>query len=123
MRRYLGLMLLLVAALALGVVAVQAKEPTYRVPTREADIPLTLVGEVPSGYALRTFSVEGICCQSCAGKLAHALEPLTGVERVAVDPRRKEVQVLARAELAPETLAASLTFDEYVATPAPGEPR
>jgi len=116
MRRHLALVLLVVAALALGFVAVNAKEPTYEVPTRPAEIPFTLAGEpVPDGFALRTFAVEAICCQSCAGKLERALAPLAGVERVAVDPVRKEVQVLARAEVSPAELAAALTFDKYAA--------
>lgn len=117
MRRHLGLLLLIGAGLALGLVAVNAREPTYEVPTRPAEIPFTLAGEpVPAGFALRTFAVDAICCQSCAGKLERALAPLDGVERVAVDPVRKEVQVLARAEVSPDELAAALTFDKYVAT-------
>jgi len=117
MRRHLGLLLLLGAALALGLVALNAKQPTYAVPTRPETIPFTLAGEpVPAGYALRTFAVEGICCQSCAGKLERALAPLGGVERVAVDPVRKEVQALVRIEVPATELAAALTFDKYVAT-------
>jgi len=116
MRPPLGLLLLLLAALALGLVALNAKEPSYEVPTRPQEIPFTLAGEpVPQGFTLRTFAVEAICCQSCAGKLERALAPLDGVERVAVDPVRKEVQVLARAELSREALATALTFDKYVA--------
>ena len=114
-RRRRALALLALAGGVLGFVALNAKEPTYAVPTRPADIPLRLAGEVPAGFALRTFAVEGICCQSCAGKLERVLAPLDGVERVAVDPLTKEVQVLVRVEVEPATLAAALTFDKYVA--------
>jgi len=116
LRRHRTLVLLALAGLALAVVALRAKAPTYAVPTRAADIPLRLEGEIPAGYALRTFAVEGICCQSCAGKLEHALRPLDGVARVAVDALTQEVQVLVRAELEPASLAAALTFDKYTAT-------
>lgn len=106
---------LLVAGGVLAFVALRADAPTYEAPVRAADIPLSIRGEIPAGFVVRTFEVEGICCQSCAGKLERALAPLADVERVAVDPLRKEVQVLARVGVASETLVSALTFDKYVA--------
>ena len=117
MRRHLGLLGLLAAGLVFGLVALNAKQPTYEVPLAPQAIPFTLAGEpAPAGFELRTFAVEGICCQSCAGKLERALAPLDGVGRVAVDPVRKEVQAFVRADLASASLVAALTFDKYVAS-------
>lgn len=115
----LGLGLLLAAGAVLGTIAVRAKEPSYAVPVRPEDIPLRLEGEAPEGYQVRIFSVEGICCTGCGGKLQQALAGLEGVRALAVDPLRQEVQVLARSELEPERLAATLTFDKYRARALP----
>ena len=115
LRKYSGLLALLAAGVVLTVIALRARAPTYEVPVHAADIPLAIQGEIPAGFVVRTFDVEGICCRSCAGKLERVLAPLAGVEQVAVDPLRKEVQVLARLEVESAALVAALTFDKYVA--------
>ena len=115
LRKHSGLLALLAAGAVLCAIALRARAPTYEVPVRAADIPLSIQGEIPPGFVVRTFEVEGICCQSCAGKLERVLAPLEGVEQVAVDPLRKEVQVLARLEVESAVLVAALTFDKYVA--------
>jgi copper chaperone CopZ len=115
LRRQLPLLGLLAVGGVLAFIALRAPEPTYAVPVRAADIPLAIQGEIPDGFVVRTFAVEGICCQSCAGKLQGVLAPLEGVARVAVDPLRKEVQALVRAEVDHEELVRALTFDKYSA--------
>lgn len=115
MPKHSGLLALLAAGAVLAFIALRTKAPTYEVPVHAADIPLTIQGEIPAGFEVRTFEVEGICCQSCAGKLERALAPLAGVERVAVDALRKEVQALVRVEVESAALVTALTFDKYVA--------
>lgn len=115
MKRHPGLLALLAAGGVLAFIALRASAPTYAVPVRAADIPLSIQGEIPPGFVVRTFEVDGICCQSCAGKLERVLATLAGVERVAVDPLRKEVQALVRADVDGAALATALTFDKYVA--------
>jgi copper chaperone CopZ len=115
MPKHSGLLALLAAGGVLALIALRANAPTYEVPVHAADIPLTIQGEVPAGHVVRTFEVDGICCQSCAGKLQQVLAPIAGVERVAVDPLRKEVQALVRAEVESAALVQAMTFDKYVA--------
>jgi len=114
-RRYPGALALLAAGGVLLFIALRAEEPSYEVPVHAADIPLAIEGEIPPGFVVRRFAVEGMCCQSCAGKLERVLAPLAGVERVAVDPLRGEVQALVRADVESAALAAALTFDKYTA--------
>lgn len=111
----LALASLILAGGVLGAIAVFAKERTYVVPeaAAPASIPLTLEGEVPAGFTLRTFDVEGICCQGCSSKLHGALMALEGLDAAAVDPYRKTVTALARADISNERLEAALTFDKY----------
>lgn len=124
----LALLLLLAAGVALGTIAVRAKEPSYVAPVVGDVMPRRIEGEVPAGLALRTFHVEGICCPSCGSKLHRALASIEGIRKVAVDPDTKEVQVLVAPEVSSERLAEALTFDEFVAratpgtSPAPGTP-
>lgn len=116
-RNALGLVLLLAAGGVLGTVAVLARERTYVVPEHEEprSIPLALSGDVPSGYDVRTFDVEGICCQGCSSKLHGALLAVEGVREAAVDPLKHEVTALVRDDLADARLEAALTFDKYTA--------
>ena len=111
----LAIALLILAGGVLGSIAVFARERTYVVPAEvpPASIPLTLEGEVPAGFTLRTFDVEGICCQGCSSKLHGALMALDGLSAAAVDPYRKTVSALARADIPNERLEAALTFDKY----------
>ncbi len=116
-RNQLGLLLLLVAGGALGTVAVFAHERSYVVPepAKLESIPLALSGEVPPGYVVRSFDVEGICCQGCSSKLHGALMAVAGVREAAVDPLKEEVMALVPADMPNERLEAALTFDKYSA--------
>lgn len=111
----IALACLLLAAGALATIALLARERTYAVPAHAApeSIPLVLAGEVPAGFTLRTFDVEGICCQGCSAKLHGALLALEGVSAAAIDPQAKRVTALARADVPDERLTAALTFDKY----------
>ncbi|NOT29788.1 MAG: heavy-metal-associated domain-containing protein [Planctomycetes bacterium] len=116
-RNALGILVLLAAGGALGTVAVLARERSYVVPEHERplSIPLVLSGAVPSGYAVRTFDVEGICCQGCSSKLHGALLAVEGVREAAVDPLTAVVMALAPLDMPDARLEAALTFDKYSA--------
>lgn len=111
----LGLTLLALAGLTLGAIALRARQRTYAAPGAAGTLPLAIEGEVAEGLVIRTFEVDGICCPSCSGKLHAALASVAGIQRVAVDPSTKRVQVLVPLEVSPERLAEALTFDDYVA--------
>ncbi len=109
--------LLLLAGIVLGTIAVRAKEPTYVAPVllEPEEIPIRVTAEVPAGYVLRSFEVEGICCQECSGKLHGALLAVDGVREAAVDPLLKRAQALVRADVGVAALERALTFDRYSA--------
>jgi copper chaperone CopZ len=115
-----GLSVLILAAAALGAVAVRARERTYVVPEhlQPATIPFELDGDPPPGCDRRTLHVEGVCCQGCSAKLHGALMAVDGVSAVAVDPLNARVTAFANSELTDEVLERALTFDKYVATSA-----
>lgn len=116
-RNALAVLVLLAAGSALGTVAVLARERTYVVPEREKpqSIPLALSGAVPAGFAVRTFDVEGICCQGCSSKLHGALLAVEGVRAAAVDPLAAVVTALVPLDMPDARLEAALTFDKYSA--------
>ena len=76
----------------------RAEPPTYSAPEIEPDppalVPHTLSGNVPAGRVVRTFDIEGICCNGCPGKLFVKLDQLEGVEEAAVDPVLKQASVV-----------------------------
>jgi len=111
--------LLALAGAILAIVALRAPEPTYEAPrsVRPMKVPLALTQSPLPGHVVRTFAVEGICCQGCGGKLGQALMAIEGVQEVAADPLRGEVSAWVRADVESERLAAALTFDQYTARP------
>lgn len=117
-----ALVLLLLAGAALATIALRTPEPDYVAPTADEPppaVPFTLPAELlaapPAGTRVRTFEVEGICCEGCAGKLSEALATVEGVDQVAVDSVTGRVQVLASETQDDAVLARALTFDEYEA--------
>lgn len=113
--------LLAVAGIVLGIVILRSGEPTYVAPAEAAMpkvVPVSLSGEVPRGSVVRTFAVEGMCCEGCAGKLLDAVSHVDGVGEVAIDPVLGRAQVVAEETTDTEAIAAALTFDKYTATPA-----
>jgi hypothetical protein len=109
--------LLAAAAAVLGTIALRARDPSYAAPApaEVRAIPLVLSGTVPDGYAVRTFAIEGICCQGCSSKLHGAALAVEGVREAAVDPLAATVSVVAPADLPSARLAEALTFDKYTA--------
>ena len=120
--------LLLACAGALAWIAVRAPEPSYEPlpverPAPER-VPTALSGVVPAGYVVRTFEVEGMCCQGCPGKLWNSVTDVPGVLEAAVDFESGEAAAVVPTELDVALLEGALTFDEYRAharTDSPAE--
>jgi copper chaperone CopZ len=113
-----GPILVLLAALVLGWVALATDTPTYgSEPVREAPetVPVALSHDVPEGHVVRSFDVDGICCAGCAGKLFVAVDDVAGVFETAVDPERKRVDAVVPESFDVAVLEAALTFDKYSA--------
>ena len=113
--------LVLLSALVLGYLAKRAPEPEAAPPVlvRSDAAPYELSGEVPSGDVVRTFAVEGMCCEGCAKKLCDALLDVDGVEEAAVDSVLGHAMVVVPRELEVARLEEALTFENYTATPLP----
>jgi copper chaperone CopZ len=113
-----GWTLLLVAGAGLGWIALRAPEPTYVVPAKAApaSIPARIEQDVPEGFVLRTFHVDGICCQGCGGKLYAKALGVEGVSAAAVDTLKQEVAVLVPEDVGDAELLTALTFDKYRAS-------
>jgi hypothetical protein len=116
-RTWIAPTVLLTAAGVLGAIALRAPEPTYVAPVQAAPaaIPLALEGAAPEGCELRTFAVDGICCQGCSSKLHGALLAVDGVRAAAVDPLKAEASAWVRSDVPVAALEAALTFDKYTA--------
>ncbi len=116
-----GPILVLLAGLILAWIALSAEEPTYSAPTTAADfegiVPVALSGDLPAGCVVRTFDIDGICCEGCAGKLFVAMTELDGVRQAAVDPVLKRVEAVVPAEFDVAVLQGALSFGKYSATP------
>lgn len=112
--------LLVAAGLALAWIALRhtldagATAPEIQVPSR---IPVALTGEVPDGYVVRAFDVQGMCCDSCAAKLYAPLAAIDGVDEIAIDPLSGRVATLVPADLDVGLLTAALNRDDYSARP------
>lgn len=121
--RPLLLLLILAAGAWLAYVGFSADEPTYVSPTVRAAherAPDRLSGEVPAGYVVRSFSVEGMCCEGCPKKLFGKLEALVGVNEAAVNLDAATAQVVVKADLPVESLVEVLAADpKYTVTALP----
>ncbi len=112
----LATLLLVVAAIVLGTIALRTRQPSYSNDALASEaVPVRLSGEVPEGYVVRTFDVEGIHCQGCAPELHRALLSVDGVREAAVEPLAKCARVVVRDDVAIATLERALTFDEFTA--------
>jgi copper chaperone CopZ len=118
--KYAGILLLGLVGLALAGIAWRAESPTYRAPVVDPDppavVPHTLSGNVPAGRVVRTFDIEGICCNGCPGKLFVKLDQLEGVEEAAVDPVLKQAMVVVSPGYDVARVEEALTFGKYSAT-------
>ena len=111
---------LLVAALALGVIAIRAPEPHAAPPAPDVSgaVPWEIHGEIPPDRVVRTLQVEGMCCQGCAAKLRSALLALDGVSDAAVDSVLGRAQAVVPKDFELARLEGALTFEDYRVTRA-----
>ena len=113
--------LLVVAGIALAWIAAHhtfgsaGPDAETRIPRQ---IPATLSGEVPAGYVIRQFDVDGMCCDSCAGKLYRSLASIEGVDKIAIDPLAGRVSTLVPEKLDVDLLSDALNHDKYTARAA-----
>ncbi len=116
--KYLGISIILLAGAVLGIVAWRAETPDY-VPPRLVEapdrVPVRLSADVPEGCVVRSFEIEGICCDGCGGKLFVALTSLEEVREAAVDPILGLAQAVVPAGLDTARLEQALTFSKYSA--------
>lgn len=115
--KHLPLLLVILAGVWLGYVGLRAHSPAYEAP--ELGVPTRLSGEVPAGYLVRSFAVEGMCCESCTGKLHGALAALEGVEEAAVDFDAGMASAVVAASVPLERVLAALNVEKYRARPLP----
>ena len=116
-----GPVVLLLAGLVLGWIALSAEDPSFAVDRpREApeSVPYTLSGHLPPGCVVRALEVDGICCTGCAGKLFLALTDVEEVREVAIDPVLERAEAVVPASLDVAVLEQALTFDKYSAQAA-----
>ncbi|HED65701.1 MAG TPA: hypothetical protein ENJ09_09125 [Planctomycetes bacterium] len=116
--KFAGPVLLLIAGVVLGWIALAADDPTFHVekPAEAPEVvPFELSGVVPAGFEVRDFAIRGICCNGCVGKLYMAAGEVAGVREVAVDPVEKQVEVVVEAGTDPALIVEALTFDKYTA--------
>jgi hypothetical protein len=116
----IALALVLLAGGVLGYVAWRAPEPSYAPSVPAEDVPVRLSEHVPAGFELREYSVEGMCCQSCAGKLQQRASALADVRAVAVDSVLGVVQAWVADGADDAPIVGALTFEKYSAERAPG---
>ena len=114
--RHLPLLLVLVAGIALGLVALRADDPTYVVPGEGTGVPAHLPDAVAEGLVVQRFAVEGMCtCSGCPTTLYEALLAVTGVEHAAINPAIGQAKVQVALGTDPAVVAGALTFDDYSA--------
>lgn len=78
-----------------------------------------LVGDVPPGYVLLHFDVEGMCCRSCPQKLQAELAELDGVRSSGVRFDSKSADLVVPEGYDPSAALAVLNQGKYTATLAP----
>lgn len=123
-RKIVPLLLVAAAGIVLGYVAWRAPAREYLAPTpaevqAHAAAPVSLIGGIPPGCVVRTFAVDGMCCQGCTGKIYKRLRETPGVVQAAVqfDTGTAEVVVSESTDVA--LLETALRFDKYTAKRMP----
>jgi copper chaperone CopZ len=117
--KLIGFALLAAAAGILLWVGVSASRAEYVPPRAPGEVPRALSGEIPAGYEVQTFEVQGMCCPNCSAKLYQALIAVQGVRAAAVDPTLGQAEALVATGTPSADLAHALTFDKYAATLRP----
>ena len=80
-----------------------------------ADIPMSLDAAPGEGEVMRSYSVTGMCCESCTRKLHGMVLGVDGVEACAVDLMEERVHLNARRGVPSQRLLSTLNFDKYTA--------
>jgi copper chaperone CopZ len=122
--KILPMLLLGAAAAALAYIALRAPSQSYVAPTIqevEAHVPAppTITGEIPPGFLVRTFKVEGMCCTGCTGKIYKRLKDSPGVVEAAVNFDQGIAQVVVPNDSDVAKLEDVMHFDKYVAKAQP----
>lgn len=115
--KHIPLLLVALAGVWLGFVALRAKAPTYE--AHSGAVPSRLSGSVPEGFLVRNFRVEGMCCESCTRKLHQSLAGVEGVQEAAVDFGSGTAAALVAGSVPVERLLAALNVEKYTARPSP----
>jgi len=124
MTKALPLLILGASGAVLGFVALRAPKPDYVAPTvKEVDVhvpaPTALTGEIPKGFLVRTFKVEGMCCTACTGKIYQRLKESPGVVEAAVSFDKGIAQVVVPKDADVAKLEDAMHFEKYVARVQP----
>lgn len=104
--RFLPLILLLVAGVWLGYVGLRAAPPSFSVPDER--VPAHLSGEIPVGYLVRRFTIDGMCCEGCPKKLFAQVEALAGVREAAIDFEASTAEVVVSETVPVDAILAVL---------------
>lgn len=106
----------LIAGVALGAVA---WKQSVRAGDREvpvlADIPASLEAAPGESEVARSYSVTGMCCESCTRKLHGRVMEIEGVEACAVDLWEERLFLITKTSVPSERLLSTLNFDKYTA--------
>jgi copper chaperone CopZ len=118
--KILPILLLGCAGSALGYVALRAPTPDYVAPTLQevqahVPAPQTLTCDIPPGFLVRTFKVDGMCCTGCTGKIYQRLKESPGVFEAAVSFDKGIAQVVVPADSDVTQLEDVMHFEKYVA--------
>lgn len=118
--KILPLLILGFSGSVLGYVAAHAPKPDYVAPTPqeiEAHVPApaSLSGEVPPGFLVRTFKIEGMCCTNCTGKIYQRLKDSPGVVEAAVSFDKGIAEVVVPKDADVAKLEDAMHFEKYVA--------
>jgi copper chaperone CopZ len=107
------LLLLLLAGIALAWVALRSPEHQDAPIETRAEIPAHLTGAAPEGCVLRSFKVDGMCCEGCTATVHEALSGVQGVTQVAVSFAETTALAYVREDVDVELLRAAADAEGY----------
>jgi copper chaperone CopZ len=122
--KFIPLMILALTGGVLGLIALRAPAPSYVAPTEryvEAHVPApeTITRDVAPGFVVRTFKVDGMCCQDCTGKIYERLKESPGVVDAAVSFDKGIAQVVVPKDADVGSLENAIHFEKYSARALP----